>query len=778
LTVEAENVSEQELAEAMRRYEAAPPEQRTDRLYQALSDHWNEDLGNTLAGHMDEGASSALTGLVGDFLGRRVSVGRLVRALAPAGAAAALAYDLHERLSEADYAQVAERVETWNSENQEKTERKALEANAQLLDEYKLIEQHQDKGLLSEEGAEALKAENLLRRRRNLGVGLGSLEASANFLGAMQMAMRGSDQQVTLICGARKADAQERLDALKLKTGKNVQLVNNPATNQWEIRTTALGLQRFINYEEKLKTRNAEWQGAKNNEAEVAEADAPPGFKRKVEGEPLRLRKEQRNDIDWLLKAGGGLVARTTGAGKTLTALGFAAHKLKEDPEHKALMVVPKGQVGQWIAEAKKFTDLPIYEVPEGATKEGRADLYYQGPGVYIASHRDASFDTSAIENGGFGTACVDEPQLLKSRASARLGAQAQRLFKMPFEHRIALTATPAREKPVEAYNIVNWTNPGELGYRTRFERAFGGFGAGTNAQDAGLAKLLRDEIEPYVSSSALEKRSYEVDHRHHASSISQAQKKREGEIEARREEVIASFRGRGGKRKALAEMERLQRVNVDDGDAATNVKIADFLSEVKASDPLAKHVVFVSGPEQRRTVVQALADAGYKRSQIKNIAKTSGVKAAQISQRKRQWGEDPNCPFIIIDASTSAGHNLQAASHVHIMGAPDDAAQMLQAEGRVARDPREGDVGVHTYKTDSPFEAEEWHVLDDQMKLLNATVPALLAQAGLNKSARALMRFTGRHRAYLRYHPVVNVPVNGHGTRLSFGENNAAGTS
>jgi hypothetical protein len=83
--------------------------------------------------------------------------------------------------------------------------------------------------------------------------------------------------------------------------------------------------------------------------------------------------------------------------------------------------------------------------------------------------------------------------------------------------------------------------------------------------------------------------------------------------------------------------------------------------------------------------------------------------------------------PFVIIDRASSAGHNLQEGSHLHVLGTPSDAATYLQAQGRIAREPRRGDVHIHTYKySDSPFEAADWGDLDRQLKILKATAPGL----------------------------------------------------
>lgn len=729
--IEAEAVSEADVQDAVAEYESKPPGQRADAFYSALSQHWNEEVGYTLNGSVIEGASSALTGLVGDLLGRRIDIGRLVSALTPEGAATALAFDLRHRVGREAVEQLAQRVEQINAETIEHTEQAALAEDNGLKTEYELIQQQRAGGLLSEETAEELSLNNIYRRRRNLGIALGSMSVSAGLLASLKNALAAKDDQITILCGENRANAQQRLDELHLTEGRRARIVHTH--RGWELRTSAGGLRRFMTAERNRAQRNGEWEALKNDTSPVTEEDTPPFFKQEVEGESFRLRSEQRNDIQWLLAAGGGLITRVTGSGKTISGLAFAAHKLQEDPTFRQIVIVPRGQVKQWVAEARKFTDLPIYQVPEGTNRDERFKHYFEGPGVTIVSHRDASFDTAIIEEAGYSACVLDEPQLLKSRRSARRGAAFKRITRMPFEHRIALTATPARQAPVECYNIVNWCNPGELGFRTRFMRAFGGFGSGINAQDRAIARLLTRELSPFLSGGAIQQRTFDVSHDTVNTQLSQAQKNHQAEIEQGRKRLIREYRGKGGKTAALRELERRHQDNLQDGDPDTNPKVQVLVRNIERAE--GKHVVFVSSAAQRRTVVAAMRNTGMKRWQIQNIARTSGLKAGDVERRKRRWRDDPDCKILIIDKDSCSGHNLQAADTMHIMGAPQDAATLLQAYGRVMREPRVGDVAVHTYRTESPWEFEDWHIIDDQMKLIRATAPALLAQAGLEKS-------------------------------------------
>jgi hypothetical protein len=91
------------------------------------------------------------------------------------------------------------------------------------------------------------------------------------------------------------------------------------------------------------------------------------------------------------------------------------------------------------------------------------------------------------------------------------------------------------------------------------------------------------------------------------------------------------------------------------------------------------------------------------------------------------EFRKDPNIKVIFIDKNSASGYNLQEANDLHVLGTPSDAATYLQAQGRLARMPREGDITVHTYKyKDDPFEDTKWTTIDQQMKILRATAPGL----------------------------------------------------
>lgn len=761
--------------EAFRAMEAAIPKAQVEKLraeyenalnvpsatafYSAVSEHWNDELGNTLAEHINQGASSALTGLLGDFLKtERFEIGRVIEQLGVEAGAYTMAFYLRRNLPPEKYEALLQKLREENPRVLMEAEKAALKEHERLVAQFDEIQRQKGEGSLNDDAITAcLEAENLLLQRKNLGFALGSMSMTSALLVSMEQAKKGDiDDRVVLSVAGDYHDALEKVEALKLKLNTSAIVYPDTKAGGFKIATSARKLQRFVGHEVRRIARNGAWEKIKNDTSDTS-GFADPFFKKRFfddvrgEWEDHKWRLEQRNDINWLEHAGGGVVARVVGAGKTNTALGFIGRRLTEDPTHVAVCVVPKGRVDQWMHEAQKFTELPMVKIPEGTNQEERKKLYAkygaQRGVVFVTSHRDASFDHEFIGAVKPDTMVVDEPQLMVT-GKARLSAGARRIFKLPAKHRIALTATIARMKPVEAYNLINWTNPGELGYRTRFERAYGGFGSGVNAQDRALENMLWHEIEPYVSAGRQTKASFQVQQKEVTVRRTPSQIARQKEItagaDAYIERRVAEERQRlvdAGKdpskmpgwkkrarQKAMNELTRMHHNNLHGGDFEHNAKAQALRSEIQGDLDTGrkKHVIFVDSPEQRRAVVDTLRKMGFKTTAIKNI--TGTAKGAEVEARKKAWKQMEDAGFIIIDKTSAAGHNLQEGDVLHVLGSPQDAAEYLQAQGRLAREPRVGDVHVKTYlHEDSPFEALHWDHLRSQLKLTRATAPHMV---------------------------------------------------
>ncbi len=764
-------------------------------FYSAMSPHWNDDVGNKLAGAVTRGAASAITGIVGEELGARFDVQRLVDALGPEAASMAVVHRMREELGPEKFASFVERLRDSNATGQRETEHRAMQQHHQLLKQHEDLERQVRSGdLASQASVEVLRARNLVEQRENLGGALGSMQASAALYHFADQAKgeRYRKQPVVINVGSKVALA----DKLKRLGAVRAEKVYHP-TLGYQIHTDTDALRKYVGRTESDKADAGRWRDVKHSVAGVehdaegrewvpgykvpgfrshfGEASSLPADQQHLSGQPIRFLADQRNNIEWLHGSGGGLVTMRTGGGKTVTSVGVAAKMLHENPDGRHLRIVPDGREEQWASEIRNFTSVPVTVLPASSTKDERARALAAAPkgSVVVVGHTNAGrYDHEALATThAWDSIGIDEPQELRAKSgSGKLGAGAKRLMRIPAKNRHALTATPATDHPVEAFDIVNWARPKALGFRTRFQRAFAGFGSGTNAQDAALERALYRELEPHVSGERLVAPHYGIEHNDVRVRMSDSQLTQQRAIESRVDATIqtavdeAKAKKQAGEKgyaersyaalykeareRTMAKLEGEHRGNLSGGDTGHNPKLAAMQKAIAGAGPSERHVVFVDSADQRRAVTSMLEGMGHK-GKVKNITasakgdtvKRGGADVSAIEERKRDW-KATNGGFLVIDRSSASGHNLAEGDHLHVLGNPDDAAQMLQAHGRLGRANREGDFAIHTYRyDDSPFEHTHWNRLERQLKVLRATAPGMFVEGKRREPQAALAK-------------------------------------
>lgn len=761
-------------------------------IYEALNEHWNDETGNTLATPIVDGASAALSVLMQaeemQKAGLKFEVGRLVDAIGPEAAARMMAFEARKRLTKDDFMAFKSKVRDSNIQTLDRTEKEALNHHAQLQKQMEIIDRDIDEGRLSEVTGKLYKSDNLDRQRRNLGVALGSMSASAAFYDALSRTAGDKvSTRMDILVGDSELALKNKLTDLgftlgssleegswEIKSGRGttVGYVDYRPNVGYGVHTTAKRLQRFVSKMETNKQIASEWEDVKNDTSSTDGYTSPMVKTHFDDGTPIQFRQEQRNDLEWLKRSGGGVIARTTGAGKTLTSLAFMGHHISNDPNYRGMIAAPNKNLDQWESEAKKFTDLDVVKCPAKSSYEEREKLYRNlKPGQVLLighdhmSRRDVDFLTMQDDAGNpllkFNGVHIDEPQEMTARKSGNLGASARRIMKIDADNRVALTATPSKKGVVEAYNLINWTNPKRLGFRTRFVRRFGGFGEGTNAQDSALQASLQRELEPFISGGKSADLPFKVNHDTVDISQTDAQKQRAQEIEKRVPKIIEQefadlsqsqldyYQNRYGNRwksvikdKAMRKVLKEHRDNLHGGEAATNGKINAFMDQVQSmrDSGRKKHIVFVDSHAQRMAVKEALSNAGMQvtsqdvsNRQFFDISRS--FDRSRTEEQKKAWQEHPDEAFLVIDRSSSIGHNLQQGDAFHFLGLPTDTAEQAQALGRILRtDPtdKRDSVDIRHYSyDDSPFENQRRNELYTQMKIMQATAPAVVRNLG-----------------------------------------------
>ena len=231
------------------------------------------------------------------------------------------------------------------------------------------------------------------------------------------------------------------------------------------------------------------------------------------------LRSYQTEALTWLRfldSAGiGGCLALDMGLGKTPTML---AHLLAGAGAGAgpALVIAPAAVVGNWAAEAARFTPGLRVTIHHGANRAADDEIAAEvaQADVVITTYGTAMRDVDAIAEVEWSQLILDEAQAIKNAASDT----AQQLRRIPARTRVALTGTPIENGLGDLWAILDFTNPGLVGPRPQFIASLSHEGgAARAAEDAlralnGILVFRRTKAEPSIAAE-LPDRIDELDH-------------------------------------------------------------------------------------------------------------------------------------------------------------------------------------------------------------------------------------------------------------------------
>ena len=232
---------------------------------------------------------------------------------------------------------------------------------------------------------------------------------------------------------------------------------------------------------------------------------SPEGF----EGE---LRSYQGEAVAWLGFLDsvelGGCLALDMGLGKTPTMLAHIARTAGSGP---ALVVAPPAVVGNWAAEAQRFTPGLKVVIHHGAARASAGELASEvdGADIVITTYGTAVRDVDALSELTWDRVILDEAQAIKNPANET----AQQLRRINARVRVALTGTPIENGLGDLWSILDFTNPGLVGPRPAFIAQLSG-GRAHSRQGAesalralnGILVFRRTKTEPIVAAELPER--------------------------------------------------------------------------------------------------------------------------------------------------------------------------------------------------------------------------------------------------------------------------------
>src|SRR5438132_13348778 len=238
---------------------------------------------------------------------------------------------------------------------------------------------------------------------------------------------------------------------------------------------------------------------------------APEGFN----GELRHYQAEARGWLGFLDRAGlGGCLAMDRGLGKTPTVL---AHMLEHKDQGPALVIAPPAVLGNWAAEAARFTPGLAVQMHHGADRASGEEVAAEvaEADLVLTTYATAVRDVEELAKVDWARLIVDEAQAIKNPASDT----AQELRRIPARSRLAPTGTPAENGLGDLWSILDFTNPGLVGPRPQFIARLSNDGAATrvDAEDAlralnGVLVFRRTNAEPEIAAE-LPDQVEELDH-------------------------------------------------------------------------------------------------------------------------------------------------------------------------------------------------------------------------------------------------------------------------
>jgi non-specific serine/threonine protein kinase len=227
---------------------------------------------------------------------------------------------------------------------------------------------------------------------------------------------------------------------------------------------------------------------------------AGPGDPELTKGVHATLRPYQHQGVNWLhfvTSLGlGACLADDMGLGKTLQILTLLNH-LADRSNQPSLLIVPASLLGNWRAEAEKFTPgLKLFFAhPSQTLKKDlqRAGTHprevMQGYDLIVTTYALVS-RMDWLREQRWHLVILDESQAIKNHATK----QSKAVRGIPAHARIALTGTPVENHLSDLWSLFDFLNPGLLGTAPKF-KSF----VKTMQERAGTYAPLRKLISPYI---------------------------------------------------------------------------------------------------------------------------------------------------------------------------------------------------------------------------------------------------------------------------------------
>lgn len=221
----------------------------------------------------------------------------------------------------------------------------------------------------------------------------------------------------------------------------------------------------------------------------------------------------------WLDNSKQGIFAMATGTGKTITSLNCLLNEYKKENKYQAIILVPsKDLLNQWSEEVSFFNFSNIYHVS--------SEYKWKAPLNQLTTHllfdKDVSFiiistyQTFSDEKFGRYRKALPKSTILIADEAHNIGSAKMKLLlpELPFDKRLALSATPKRKFDEEGNSVIEefFNSREPYTYSFSMEKAIE---KGILCQYNYFPKIVSltdDELDKYIEISKKLARFYNID--------------------------------------------------------------------------------------------------------------------------------------------------------------------------------------------------------------------------------------------------------------------------
>lgn len=225
--------------------------------------------------------------------------------------------------------------------------------------------------------------------------------------------------------------------------------------------------------EQAIAAVSSRWQGAEQLHHRLLNLTEKQRMPEVVlpKGLTVPLRDYQQEGLSWLQRLRehhfGGVLADDMGLGKTIQALALLQYEKEAGRmQRPSLLIAPTSLVGNWQAEAKRFTPQLNVLVFHGNDREqGQFERY----DLIISTYGLVQRDKASFIGDSFYYLILDEAQFIKNARTKTT----QIIQQIKAEQRLCLTGTPLENHLGELWSLFHFLMPGLLGDQRQFRQWF-----------------------------------------------------------------------------------------------------------------------------------------------------------------------------------------------------------------------------------------------------------------------------------------------------------------